>query len=891
MKNVIVKLLLVAMIATTFIPFAGFVNAIPATVTLTVTPGCGFNSLKWTDTNQAYQFEPRLVLDDGSTYPLEDFPLVGKYEYKHENLENGKQYCYVVYSLDKDSNKIAQSNKACGTPKCETADCTWKCGCFDGLVATAANVVKFNEGCKDGVTPAYMNFPATLVDLTHGWTIEQYLKICLEKGIKACATVCIGPNNNIVQWKADVDGNDCCKPVVTQPVIECYCIKITEVDCSALTAKGTDSEGTSWCLENLTTNFCGMLKVGSCYKVCGQVLQPGPNEKWSCKKLKVTMVTEGTCECTCICIKLTKIQCQSAATNAPWPIFYGTDANGSQVTAVIQDSTILDLNGNIVKCEDIKPETCWKLCGFWRQTTGAAPAFVVLQAQQVDCSTCKPNPDHCCEFRITTKDKLPECLKAGEQFSITFVLTNFCPKEAIFNLVITNTTPGATASVSQPTIVVPASTATAPGTATFTVSGNMPTANCQPLQLVVGAYPQDTTCQKQEYKISIPCCDSTVCCKYDVKQKTEIPDCIKPGQTFNLTYDILNYCANSLEFTFAYNINVGGVSPIVNPMVLTVPGMAATGAPGSAPVTLTFNPTANCTGDISVTLIIIPKNTQCPRKEITIRLKCCGTTACCQYEIKRMSEIPSCLAAGQKVTVRYRLINTCNPCTPIPFIIVPGTGVAVNVPAGTPGTTAATTHSGTIPCGDVNYADISLTFTMPKPCVETNFTFIISACDKRTPVVVKISCCDTQPCCRFEAKPMTKLPDCIKPGDKVSLRYRIYNLCNPCKPFNYYLAAGTGVVINTGAKGTVPCGTNNYVDVSITYTVPNPCPSGAITLFYVVACDKRTPVTVKIPCCDSNCCKYEIKLLSTLPECVKVGQSYTIKYEIDNYCNTPPTSL
>lgn len=863
MRRLFIKIALIAMIVGLMVPIMSQVKAAPAKITLTATPGCGFVLLKWTDTDQAYQFEPQMVLDDGSTYPLEDFPLVGKYEYKHEGLTEGKEYCYVVVSRDKDANKIAESNKACATPVCKE-DCTWKCGCFKELVATAANVVKFSEGCNDSVTPSLLSFPATLVDQLHSWTIEQYLKICKEKGVNPCVRVCVGPNNNIVAWKADVEGNDCCKPQIPTPVIECFCIKLTEIDCNQVFARGVASDGAPWCIVGLTTAQCKDLKVGLCYKVCGEEIMPGPTEKWSCRRIKIGTITQAPCDCKCLCVKVSKIQCQTAATNNPFPIFYGTDENGNPVTAVIQDATITDLSGNVVKCEDIKPETCWNLCGFWREAaTGAAPVFVVLQAEQVDCAKCVKQ---CCEFRIKPKVNLPECVNPGQQYSFYFELESYCDSRTAFDMVIVNNTPGLTATVSPTSVTTPAYVPPNPGVVGVYVTGAVPTA-CEKLELILQAWPKDSKCNMVEYKISIPCCNS--CCKYDVKLKGTLPECVKPGEKYVLTYDIYNYCANPISFSMAYTIQSGGVSPIVDPMMLTVP--AGSLAPGMATFTATITAPTNCTGEIAFTLIVNPNNMpNCPKKEIPVKLKCCGS--CCQFEIKKLTEIPSCLEAGQKVTVRYRLYNTCNPCTPIPYIIVPSTNVTVN-----------TATSGTIPCGNPNYADISVTFTMPKPCKETTFMFVISACGKRTPVQVKIPCCS--PCCKIEVKKMTELPKCLEAGQKATVRYRIYNICDPCTPIPVKIYPGTGVIVNvpSGGSGTVPC-KPNYLDVSVTFTMPKPC-KDTVFQFKVVACDKTTLVEAKIPCCDYTCCRYEIKKVSELPSCVKPGDKVKMVYRLFNPCN------
>jgi hypothetical protein len=865
-KRLFLKVAILVMIFGLFAPAMSLVKAAPAKVSLTATPGCGYVLLKWTDSDSAYQFEPCLVLDDGTIYPLEDFPLVGKYEYKHEGLTEGKEYCYVVVSRDKEANKISQSEKVCAKPICNI-DCTWKCGCLGGLVPTAANVVKFYQDCNESGTPTLLTFPPTLVDQLHSWTIDQYIKICIEKGVKPCVRVCVGPNNNIVAWKADIEGNDCCKPEIVKPVVECLCIKLTEINCEQLFVKGTDAEGTPWCIEGVTAAQCKDLKIGQCYKVCGEVIPPGPNEKWSCKRIKIGTILQVPCECKCICVKVTKIQCQTAATNNPFPIFYGTDENGNPVTAVVQDATITDLSGNTIKCEDIKPDTCWKLCGFMKELTGAAPMFIALQAQQVDCQKCVPTPTTCCEFRIKPKVNLPECLNPGQQFSFYFDLNNYCPDKVDFDLVIVNTTPGLTATISPATISCPGFVPPNPGVVGFNIYGAVPTV-CQTVELVVQAWPKVPNCKPVEYKISIPCC-TNVCCKYDVKLKGNLPECVKPGEKYTLTYEIYNYCPNPINFSLAYTIQSGGVSPLVDPMMITVP--AGTFAPGVATFTATITPPANCTGEIAFTLIVIPNNMpNCPKKEIPVKLKCCGT--CCQFEIKRMTEIPQCLEAGQKATIRYRLYNTCNPCVPIPYIIVPGANVTVNTPT-----------SGTIPCNP-NYADISLTFTMPKPCKDMVFTFIISACGKRTPVEVKIPCC--QPCCKLEIKKMTELPKCLEAGQKATVRYRIYNLCDPCKPIPVKIYPGPGVVINTPTSGigTVPCGNINFLDVSVTFTMPKPC-KDTVFQFKVVACDKTTLVEAKIPCCSSPCCKYEIKRTTELPKCIKPGEKIKIAYRLYNVCD------
>ncbi len=878
MKKVFMNLLLVAVIATSLLPVVKPAQAVPATIKLTATPGCGFVLLKWEDTDQAYQYEPRMVLPDGTTYPLEDFPLVGKTEYKHEGLETGKEYCYVVFSYDKESNKLTESNKACATPVCEEA-CVWKCGCLKDIIATAANVVTFNEGCKTDGTPVYLNFSPTLVDIVHGWTIEQYLKICKEKGITACVSVCVGPNNNIVSWKADVEGNDCCKPQPTVTVTECICIKITEVDCTQNLVKGTDAQGNPWCLENVSPNLCGTLKTGQCYKVCGEILIPGPTEKWACKRMNVSTITEIPCECKCLCVKITKIDCQNAATNVPWPIFYGTDENGNSVMGAIQDQTILDLNGNVIKCEDIKPETCWQLCGFWREITGAAPAFVCLQAQQVDCSTCKPTPSDCCRFEIKPQVDLPECFKPGGQYSLYFELTNGCDKAYSADLVLNNTTPGLTATITPPNISVP------PGTTGFNVLLSIPT-TCEKIELSIQAYIKDVECPPVEFKISIPCCGSSdTCCKYEIKPKTQIPDCIKPGVPFVMYYDIINYCPDIQDFNFAYNIVSGGVSPLVNPMVLTVPGATTSAAgtitPGSASFSVTFNPPASCNGEIDVVLVVIPKNSNCPKREIPIKLKCCPTTEpCCKFEVKRLTQLPECMKPGEQIKVVWRLFNLCDSCEPIPY----------NANAGQFGVIDPALAAGEIPCEDVNYIDVTAVYTMPTDCTGVIFSLWLTVCDKRTQYDIKMPCCGETTCCKFDIKKMSDVPTCLKAGEKATVRYRLVNACDPCTPIPFTIVPGTGVTVNVPSTktGTIPCGTNNFADISVTFTMPNPCKETTF-VFYISACGKRTPVEVKIPCCGTStvCCNYEVKQLTKFPDCVTPGKTYSIKYEIDNNCTKP----
>jgi hypothetical protein len=882
MKNAFMKLLLVVTVAVSLIPVSGIVNAAPAQITLTATPGCGYVLLKWTDTNSAYQFEPRLVLDDGTTYPLEDFPLVGKYEYKHTGLETGKEYCYVIYSYDRNSNKKAESNKACATPKCE-GECVWKCGCFKDLVPTAANLVSFFEGCNETTTPVYLSFPATLADQLHGWTVDQYLKICKEKGVKPCVSVCVGPNNNIVQWKADIDGNDCCRPQ-PQPVIECFCIKLTEVNCDAGIVKGTDSLGVPWCLEGIGANLCGTLKVGQCYKVCGEVIPPNPNERWSCKRLKVTTMTEVPCECQCLCIRLTRIQCQTATTNNPYPVFFGVDENGNSVSAVIQDATITDINGNVVKCEEIKPETCWKLCGFWREVAGAAPMFIVLQAQQVNCDECKPSPTECCKVEIKPKTPIPDCFKPGGQYSLYFDLTNYCDKAYMADLVLVNNTPGLTATIVPPNISLP------PGTTGFNVLLTIPS-TCRLVDLTVQVFVKDTKCPPIEFKISKPCCSgSQICCKYDVVQKIQVPDCIKPGLPFVMYFDIINYCPEILDFNFAYTIQAGGVSPLVNPMVLTVP--AESFAPGLATFSVTFNPPANCNGDIVVMIMVIPKNQECPKREIPIKLRCCPTAEpCCKFEVKRTTPLPKCMNAGEQVSVVYRLYNLCDSCEPIPYIANFGANVALADPA---------MQKGEIPCDDVNYIDIKVILTMPRDCKETVFTMWLTICNNRYEQTITMPCCTTTPvlCCDYTVKLLTDLPKCVKPGQKYDIMVQVCNNCPTPITVSLSRCPGTtGMLVtpstlNLGAKDTdSACQTA----VMTIWADENTCKQYGGVIEYCLLANVINPQncgdkgqkkqSFRIYCCGQelkNCCQYDVKPLNSPPTELAPNETFLVKYQVAN---------
>lgn len=117
MNNNLKKILSVTACATLLFASEPIVSSAP-TITLKATPGCNEIKLSWNKIDIASFYQPFMAFDDGSAYPLTDFPTA-EAVFVHKNLEEGKQYCYLVKAFDKDSKEALKSEKVCAKTECK----------------------------------------------------------------------------------------------------------------------------------------------------------------------------------------------------------------------------------------------------------------------------------------------------------------------------------------------------------------------------------------------------------------------------------------------------------------------------------------------------------------------------------------------------------------------------------------------------------------------------------------------------------------------------------------------------------------------------------------------------------------------------------------------------
>ncbi len=236
------------------------------------------------------------------------------------------------------------------------------------------------------------NRPSVLVQDENGNQIILYVdaSICKEMLPGTCWKVCgkytpgsslaanLPPSIQVVQ----AEKTDCpCKP---QEPIKCLCVTVERQACDGNRPMVyvKDENGTMWLLY-VNKELCAAMVAGSCWIVCGKVVQSTPGTTNAPNQLAVTAAKKTDCPCKpvteekCFCATILRVDCANGRVLAK-------DENGNMWF-------LLGVPADI--CAKLKPEMCVKVCGVPVNQQGtAAPEFKITKIEIVDCP-CKPTTD------------------------------------------------------------------------------------------------------------------------------------------------------------------------------------------------------------------------------------------------------------------------------------------------------------------------------------------------------------------------------------------------------------------------------------------------------------------------------------------------------------------
>lgn len=107
--------------------FSPLLNASADTIQLKTTASCNEITLAWNSIKGAYGYLLIQVLQDGKEYPLVASGSKSL-TFTHKDLEENKEYCYLVKATDKKGIEIARSAKQCARTLCNKSsdDCVYR---------------------------------------------------------------------------------------------------------------------------------------------------------------------------------------------------------------------------------------------------------------------------------------------------------------------------------------------------------------------------------------------------------------------------------------------------------------------------------------------------------------------------------------------------------------------------------------------------------------------------------------------------------------------------------------------------------------------------------------------------------------------------------------------
>jgi hypothetical protein len=276
--------------------------------------------------------------------------------------------------------------------------------------------------------------------------------------------------------------------------------------------------------------------------------------------------------------------------------------------------------------------------------------------------------------------------------------------------------------------------------------------------------PKDPKCPPQSVVVKLKCCTPTLCCDYSVKILSPLPECVKPGQKYDLKVEICNLCPTPLTVSLSRCPGTTGVT--FSPPTVTLGPKGSKSACTTVVMTIWADENM-CKQNNGIMEYCIMSNVINPQncgekgqKMQRFRVRCCGYDAqnCCQYDVKPLNNPPTELAPGETFLVKYSVINTGaqNVCAPLHMTItnIQPAGALIISPM------AFTINPG-------GFVNLDVKVIMP-PCTADKVTFsfdiIFANCDK--PVTVKFDVLCTQGC-KLNLQYKIKSYDYWKNGDFV----------------------------------------------------------------------------------------------------------------------------
>jgi hypothetical protein len=257
----------------------------------------------------------------------------------------------------------------CCKPKPPT-DCMWVCGCVRKWTeAPNGNIsIFFSKDCKDTTDLLSFVVPLTLKDSVMGLTFLEYFRKYPNHKYW-CLQLCIGPNNNIVGWKATPEKYpNCCEQVpVDCKWVPGYIVK-------AVQTPGTTLWTVSFAVNCKEQQIVDLQMDGSLLDLNLNILladyiKKYPNNKYWCAEFCVDVNRKivqwkATPEKYPNCCETTPVDCQwicgcilkagpSAASNN-WFISFSLNCVSSAVTDYQMSPTLLDVNLNMTIADYIK---------------------------------------------------------------------------------------------------------------------------------------------------------------------------------------------------------------------------------------------------------------------------------------------------------------------------------------------------------------------------------------------------------------------------------------------------------------------------------------------------------------------------------------------------------
>lgn len=122
----ITLLCVVAMLLSFVAPAFGSINESDR-FNLVTTSGCNEITLSWNSIPDVQYYWPYQIFEDGSEYPLIDFASKDL-TFTHKDLEDGKEYCYIVKATDDKGKEITISSIVCAKTDCSKVveNCTYR---------------------------------------------------------------------------------------------------------------------------------------------------------------------------------------------------------------------------------------------------------------------------------------------------------------------------------------------------------------------------------------------------------------------------------------------------------------------------------------------------------------------------------------------------------------------------------------------------------------------------------------------------------------------------------------------------------------------------------------------------------------------------------------------